>query len=305
VWIFGMEGKNIPIKFPDDETPQAEGSQADDDVSRRNTGDLPNGLVGEGRELIVTEPIRTDKSGGQADAAPPVQGESPADPKVLKSTAPVKPPPVGPAPISNPPAGGTGKPRVNGSAENTTESPAGVDPKRSEESAEEMSLILAQGQALEEAQSQIEILTAERSNLYDQILRRQAEFENFRKRSERDKAEFFQRLRSEVLLELLPVLDNFERALISVEGGALDAKALQTGVELIHKQLKDALTKMGLQQVETLGATFDPNLHEAITVEATDQHKENTIMEEFERGYKLGDRLLRPAKVKVAALPPR
>jgi molecular chaperone GrpE len=291
-----MEGKNIPVKFPDDDTPHADGSQPQTDISQHELADLPNRLVGKAQELSVTDKTGTDQ--------PPQQTKNEAESQTLRS----------PLPVSRDPVGGPGNSRINGSAENLMENPAedfthneraGAGPKAKEEPDEEISLILAQGQALEEAQSQIEILTAERSNLYDQILRRQAEFENFRKRSERDKTEFFQRLRSEVLLDLLPVLDNFERALISVEGSAPDAKALQTGVELIHKQLKDALTKMGLQPVEALGATFDPNLHEAITVEATDQHKENTIMEEFERGYKLGDRLLRPAKVKVAALPPR
>jgi len=106
-------------------------------------------------------------------------------------------------------------------------------------------------------------------------------------------------------LELLPVLDNFERALMSLETSGDDAEALHQGVALIHKQLKDAVTKMGLQPVESVGKSFDPNVHEAITVEPTDEHEENTIIEEFQRGYKLGDRLLRPARVKVAGAPER
>jgi molecular chaperone GrpE len=158
---------------------------------------------------------------------------------------------------------------------------------------------------LSEAQNQIEALTREKSAIYDQLLRRQAEFENFRKRFDRERAEIYQRTRAEVLLELLPVLDNFERALMSLETSGDDAEALHQGVALIHKQLKDAVTKMGLQPVESIGKSFDPNLHEAITVEPTDEHEENTIIEEFQRGYKLGDRLLRPARVKVAGTPER
>jgi molecular chaperone GrpE len=84
-----------------------------------------------------------------------------------------------------------------------------------------------------------------------------------------------------------------------------DAGALRHGVELIHKQFNDALAKLGLQAVEAVGQTFDPHLHEAVTIEPTDEHEENTVIEEFQRGYRLGDKLLRPAKVKVASSPDR
>jgi molecular chaperone GrpE len=150
-------------------------------------------------------------------------------------------------------------------------------------------------------QSQIEALNQEKTALYDQLLRRQAEFENYRKRVERERSEVYQRARSEVLLELLPIVDNFERALSSLEKGEGEAAALRQGVELIHRQFNDALAKFGLEPVEAVGQTFDPHLHEAVTTEPTDEHEENTVIEEFERGYKIGDKLLRPAKVKVAA----
>ena len=154
-------------------------------------------------------------------------------------------------------------------------------------------------------QAQVDALTKEKAALYDQALRRQAEFENYRKRVEREKTELYQRARAEVLLELLPVLDNFERALSSLEKSEGDAKAMRHGVELIHKQFNDALTKFGLQPVEAVGQTFDPHLHEAVTIESSEEYEENTVIEEFQRGYKLGDRLLRPAKVKVASSPDR
>ncbi len=156
-----------------------------------------------------------------------------------------------------------------------------------------------------ELQSQVDTLTQEKAALYDQLLRRQAEFENYRKRVERERTEAHHKARADLLVELLPVLDNFERALVSLQTSGADAAGLRHGVELIHRQFKDALTKFGLQPVEALGQTFDPHLHEAVTIEATDEHKENTVIEEFERGYKLGDRLLRPAKVKVASSPDR
>ncbi|HSB10671.1 MAG TPA: nucleotide exchange factor GrpE [Blastocatellia bacterium] len=156
---------------------------------------------------------------------------------------------------------------------------------------------------LSQLQAQVEALTAERASLYDQLLRRQAEFENYRKRVERERGQLYQRGRDDVLVQFLPVVDNFERALSSLETSEGDAEALRHGVELIHKQFKDALSKFGLEPVESVGQTFDPHLHEAVTTEATDKHKENTVIEEFQRGYKIGDRLLRPAKVKVASSP--
>jgi molecular chaperone GrpE len=154
-------------------------------------------------------------------------------------------------------------------------------------------------------QSQVDALTQEKAALYDQLLRRQAEFENYRRRVDREKAEFHSRARGEVLLELLPVVDNFERALSSLQQKEADAAGLRHGLELIHKQFKDALTKFGLEPVESVGQVFDPHVHEAVTIEPTDEHEENTIIEEFQRGYKLGEKLLRPAKVKVAASPNR
>ena len=152
-------------------------------------------------------------------------------------------------------------------------------------------------------QTQVDTLTAEKASLYDKLLRQQAEFENFRKRVERERGSLYQHGRDDVLLQFLPVVDNFERALTSLETSEGDAEALRHGVELIHKQFKDALAKFGLEAVDAVGQAFDPHVHEAVTTEATNKHKENTVIEEFERGYRIGDRLLRPAKVKVASSP--
>jgi molecular chaperone GrpE len=154
-------------------------------------------------------------------------------------------------------------------------------------------------------QAQIDTLMQERAVLYDQRLRQQAEFENYRRRVEREKGETYARARAEVVVELLPVIDNFERAISSLETSGGDAESLRQGVELIHKQFKDALKKFGLEAVESVGQAFDPHLHEAVTMEATDKFKENTVIQEFQRGYRLGEKLLRPAKVKVASSPER
>jgi molecular chaperone GrpE len=161
----------------------------------------------------------------------------------------------------------------------------------------------SQSDQLVQRRAQIDSLLAEKASLYDRLLRGQAEFENYRKRVERERGELYQRGRDDVLLQFLPVVDNFERALSSLESSEADEEALRHGVELIHKQFKDALSKFGLEALDAVGQVFDPHLHEAVTTEATDKHEENTVIEEFQRGYRIGDRLLRPSKVKVASSP--
>ncbi len=181
------------------------------------------------------------------------------------------------------------------------ELPQAGDPQTEEDQESELGDFAKFTLELAEVQDRVETLTREKAALYDQVLRRQAEFENYRKRVDKEKTDYYQRMRAEVLLELLPVLDNFDRALASLAISEGDRESLHQGVELIHRQFSEALKKLGLQPVEAIGHMFDPHVHEAITVEPTDKHEENTIIEEFERGYRLGDRLLRPAKVKVAA----
>lgn len=154
----------------------------------------------------------------------------------------------------------------------------------------------------EALKAEAEELTNENAALRDQLLRKQAEFENYRRRTERERAEIYRRGKKEVLLEMLSVLDNFERAVLSVAKTA-EEDALKLGFELIYKQFKDILVRMGIEPVESVGHLFDPHLHEAVTIEQTADHEANMVIEEFQRGYKMGDQLLRPAQVKVAASP--
>ena len=142
-------------------------------------------------------------------------------------------------------------------------------------------------------------LAEERDQLRDRLLRTTAEFDNYRKRVDRDRKDMAERAGESVLTEILPIIDDLERALAAPETGD-SADAYRRGVELIHKQLLDLLTRRGVTPIETSGATFDPHLHQAVSSEPSADHREGEIIEEFRRGYRLGDRLLRPAMVKVA-----
>lgn len=147
----------------------------------------------------------------------------------------------------------------------------------------------------------VDRLTNEKNDLYDKLIRKQAEFENFRKRTEREVGESYSRARADVLTDLLPVLDNFELALMHAD--AASAEAILEGVQLIFKQLSDTLSRFGLEPVAANNLPFDPEIHEAVATEPSDDVPDHTVVAVMQRGYKLGDRLLRPARVKVAVQP--
>ena len=140
------------------------------------------------------------------------------------------------------------------------------------------------------------------------LARRQADFDNYRKRIERERGEAHNRIVAEVARKLLPVVDNLARALDterSVEAGeSKEFRHFLHGVELISKQLNDVLESFGVQPIASVGERFDPHVHEAVVTEASDEHEPDTVIEEMARGYRIGDRLLRPAMVKVAARMP-
>jgi len=133
---------------------------------------------------------------------------------------------------------------------------------------------------------------------YDLLLRTQAEFDNFRKRTEKERDELRATAAADLLKLLFPVLDNLERALLTSEG---TQHPLRQGVALIHQQLLEILRKGGVQAMETLGARFDPRLHEAVEVLDVDGFEEGMILEEMQKGYLFHGRMLRPAMVKVAS----
>lgn len=141
-------------------------------------------------------------------------------------------------------------------------------------------------------------LRRERDDYYDRLLRKTAEFENYRKRIDRERREHADQTVVTLLQDLLLIVDDFDRALTTDAGSS--AASYRKGIELIHAKLHDFLRKYGVKPIEALGADFDPNLHQAVVHEESPGHREGEVIEELRKGYMLGDRLLRPAMVKVA-----
>jgi molecular chaperone GrpE len=140
-------------------------------------------------------------------------------------------------------------------------------------------------------------LQAERDELYDRLLRKQAEFDNFRKRSERERNEYVQFASAELMKEMLNILDSFELAIQTAAEG--EGAAVQRGFELIHKQLLDTLARFGLKAIEAKGSPFDPNFHRAVTTVEDGDEAEDTVVRELRKGYLLNGRLLRETWVAV------
>lgn len=162
------------------------------------------------------------------------------------------------------------------------------------------------GVAPETTESQLASITTERdqllagkADLEDRLLRARAEFDNARRRSERERSEFLQFAAMDLVKDLLPVLDDFERALKVETADRNYAK----GVELIYQRLSETLKKMGLEPIEATGRPFDPNLHQAVERVETDEAEDQSVLGEFQKGYNFKGKLLRPAMVRVAVRP--
>jgi molecular chaperone GrpE len=151
-----------------------------------------------------------------------------------------------------------------------------------------------------EYEAQLEKLRAESAAYLDRLARLQAEFDNFRKRAARERQEYREYALAEALKLLLPILDSLDRALKTEAGSAGN---FRSGIDLIDRQFHDVLGKLGVEPVPTKGVAFDPNIHQAVQMIPTTEVPENHVVEELLRGYKLRDRLLRPAMVLVAQNP--
>jgi molecular chaperone GrpE len=152
--------------------------------------------------------------------------------------------------------------------------------------------------------SELKRVEGENADLKNQLARRQADFENYRKRVDRERNETYNRVVADIATKLLPVSDNLKRALeaeSSVEAAESDEfRHFLSGVDLIWKQLNGLLETLGVKQIPAVGEPFDPHVHEAVVTEATDEYEPDTVIQEIVAGYRLGDKLIRPALVKVA-----
>jgi molecular chaperone GrpE len=154
------------------------------------------------------------------------------------------------------------------------------------------------GQA--DLQAELDKALAERAAYLDRVARLQAEFDNFRKRNAKEQQEYREYALAEALKTLLPILDSLDRA---AKTDAASLEDFQSGIELIDKQFHDALAKLGVQPVPAAGEPFDPNLLQAIQMVDTNEAEDNHVIDELQRGYRLKERLLRPAMVRVARNP--
>jgi molecular chaperone GrpE len=184
---------------------------------------------------------------------------------------------------------------------------ASLDSSFDDRSASDPSDALDAGPATAEliaTRSELKRIEAENAELKNQLARRQADFENYRKRVERERTDTYNRVAADVATKLLPVSDNLKRALdaeASVEAAESDEfRHFLSGVDLIWKQLNGVLDALGVKPIPSVGEPFDPHVHEAVTTEATDEYEPDTVIQEIVAGYRLGDKLIRPALVKVA-----
>lgn len=152
---------------------------------------------------------------------------------------------------------------------------------------------------LTEEQVKIEALETEMKELKDRLIRIQADYDNFRRRTKQEKEAAAKYKAQNLIEEIIPAVDNFDRAL-GVKAESEEAKAILQGMEMVYRQLADALKNEGLEVIESVGQSFDPHFHQAVIQVETDEFESNHVVEELQKGYKLRDRVLRPAMVKVS-----
>ena len=151
----------------------------------------------------------------------------------------------------------------------------------------------------EKTESEADKLKMALENLNNQYLRLAADFENYRKRQAQEREALLKYGAEECMKKVLEVVDNFDRALTMVDK-IDDLDKMKETFQVLNKQLMDSLTKLGLEQIKCVGEQFDPNIHEAVMQTPTDEHPEDTVINELQKGYKLGEKVLRPAMVAVA-----
>ncbi len=153
---------------------------------------------------------------------------------------------------------------------------------------------------LESLRRKLDEKTAEAESYLDSLKYLKADFENYKKRIERDKEELRRYAAERIIREILVVIDNLERAILAGKAGDGSRENLLEGVEITYKQLMSLLEKEGVSCIVAKGSPFDPNIHECVMTEKTREHEEDTVVEELLKGYKLNDRVIRHSKVKIS-----
>lgn len=172
----------------------------------------------------------------------------------------------------------------------------GVEKSEEQYDKDELLPILLQQEEIENLKRQLEEVTREKDDLYDRLLRKLADFNNYRKRVEKEKEETIKFASARIIKDLLPIIDNFEKAIATCNNRDDN---FYKGIELIYKQLMEILIKNGVEGIKAKGEQFDPSYHEAIGTEAMEDKEDNIILEEYQKGYLLHNKLLRPSLVKV------
>ena len=165
---------------------------------------------------------------------------------------------------------------------------------------EELEELTPVKQQLQEQQEMLEEKSALVAEYEDLLKRKQADFENYKKRAQKEAQDFKKYANAEIVLDVLSMMDDFERAIESTESSK-DFYALRDGILLVEKQIRNTLeSKYDVKVIDALGKEFDPNVHDAIMMEESEKHEEDTVIEDFQKGYIMHDRVIRPSKVKVA-----
>ena len=283
----------IPVHFVDDEKASAEGERDQDEraiEAHSDENDLSSEEIGNASSYEdETEVQRRIDRGQEEDSQ---GGQDSADDADA----------AGGPPIDELPERREDQDRAAPSAETSTPSvneAAGTRPPTADSAA--TGPVLAE---LIATRAELRRVETERGELREALARRQADFENYRKRVERERTESYNRMVGDVVSKLLPVLDNLRRALdaeSSLQANESEEfRHFLQGVELIYKQLSSVLEGLGLQPIAALGHRFDPHIHEAVVTEQTEEYEPDTVIQELVPGYRLGEKLLRPAIVKVA-----
>lgn len=172
--------------------------------------------------------------------------------------------------------------------------------KKNEEVDEEDKQAESQQAEASEPVDELTALKKENEALKEANLRVQAEFQNYKRRTEKEKSEIYKYANEKIVVELLAVMDNLDRALDSISHNAEDHQNVLNGVEMIKKSFEDLLEKEGVQVIEAVDQAFDPNLHHAVMTEEKEGCDSDVVIEEFQKGYKLGEKVVRPSMVKVS-----